>query len=64
MPVFKNTGDVCYIFYSDLDLSKITKIAVKDVEDAIYDVEYVAKEGIENSARILYYIDNKVKVLQ
>lgn len=64
MPVFKNTGDVCYILYSDLDLSKITKIAVKDVEDAIYDVEYVAKEGIENSARIMYYTDNKVKVLQ
>lgn len=60
---FNNIGDTCYISYTNLNITKITKVKLKNIADAEYDVDYVSQNGITNSARIIYYPNNKVKVL-
>lgn len=58
---FVNDGDCCYISVPS-DLSNITKVQFNHGFE--YDVDYVAKEGIDNTAKICYYaLNNKVKVL-
>lgn len=58
---FTNNGDCCFIPVTE-SLSNITTIQF--MHDFEYNVEFIANEGIDNSARIVYYaINNKVKVL-
>lgn len=57
---FSNTGDCVYINI-DFDISSIESVSFSD---KTYIVDYIAKEGITNSAKICYYANGlKVKIL-
>ena len=57
---YNNIGDYCYVI-GDLSNSEINKVEFKD--GTIYDVDYIANEGISKSARIVYTSEGYVKIL-
>nr|CAI9751267.1 hypothetical protein DGKKSRWO_DGKKSRWO_CDS_0007 [uncultured phage]CAI9752105.1 hypothetical protein CVNMHQAP_CVNMHQAP_CDS_0007 [uncultured phage] len=58
---FKNNGDSCYILTKDLNLQNVTAVAFNKTQ---YTVSYKATEGINDTAKIVYYaINNTVKIL-
>lgn len=59
---FVNSGDEIFISTSDIDINSITKIKFKN--DIEYDIDFIATEGINNTARVVYYkMNNTVKIL-
>lgn len=62
-PLFNNIGDTCFITFTGISLSGVKTIKIKNNNDVEYIVDFVANTGIDSSARIVYYSDNKVKVL-
>lgn len=61
--LFKNTGDSYYISVKSLELlQQVTTVSFAD--KSVFNVEYIAKEGVTTSARICYNAYNKtVKIL-
>lgn len=57
-----NNGD-CIILSSTENITTITSVIFKGVENKNYTVDYMSRDGITTTARLIFYPNNKVKVL-